>query len=797
MRNRTKPIDEFELLSRVEVSPMGSLYVALDGRNAQKPVLLWVFDRPGMVASTTLATLTSPGESPVPSPCLGEFVRCGLHRGTGFAAYERLAGPTLSEIMQRSTELEAKMPADLALMVTSGIAAALETTNDGMSDVAIPHGCLSPYFVLLMDDGPTCLFGFEIAQALIDWDRTHELRTPLSRYIAPEIRQGASPDASGDVYSLGSMLFELLTGRPLPLDSAEQQATIENELDGRGLTADVAKLIKHSLTDQVERWPDASIWKRRARKIMRDRDYQPSSETQESFLRTLFDDQPMAAANAIGAAAPATPNAPAKVEQPTVEPPAVLQSAVAEPVSVQEEVAEPASRQFDEESTQPVVLAPEPDRGDDQDAPITGPEAAMPRSIAEPREAVETSKGLVGNGTGPIFVAREPELGDTPPPPIDRRTRRGQRSRRAYLSLAAGLLGATTLTYLLISPASDEPSGAAAAPIDSGLQARAEGQAVPAFAKREPQRVWDSRESASDLGTDIETSAERPRQIPQPAERFAAAEPTAQPTPSSASGFTASSETRQAASGSTEQRAESASEPRQGATSEQAKIVTPRDDTRAASGAVAATRVGEPVPAPAAPDLVPQDLVPQDTVPQDTVAQGTGAPDPAAAQPAAPGPVAADPVAAGPIAGRDKLAATAVISEEASATSSPLAELPGATPPPAMHPANPVETEAAAAVALAVPGEALVEPLLLEIDPPRYPLKARRLGLQGTVLVSAYVTQQGEVEDVKLVEGLGGKTGIDAAALEAVRSARFQAGSQNGVTTAMWHTVAVSFRLDD
>ena len=922
MKNRRQSIENFELLSQVEVSPMGSVYVALDGFAAQMPVLLWVFDRESMVGSASLQELESPGESPIPNPCLGEFVRCGLHRGTGFAAYERLAGPTLSEIMQRSTELEAKMPADLALMVTSGIAAALETTNDGMSDVAIPHGCLSPYFVLLMDDGPTCLFGFEIAQALIDWDRTHELRTPLSRYIAPEIRQGASPDASGDVYSLGSMLFELLTGRPLPLDSAEQQATIENELDGRGLTADVAKLIKHSLTDQVERWPDASIWKRRARKIMRDRDYQPSSETQESFLRTLFDDQPMAAPSPVRAVAqpaatvedadvvhaepvraeieqpevqrevsetiesepvvpfvaaveidldqtialsrPAAPPAPestgedaetreaeeaeplaeeqeadaaedqtvrvveatapvvgeAEAEvyetgeielmEPPAEPeegtnrPQVEAVGTADPVT--EDVSNDAWEDVETESLEPLDVAHEPaDDNTDMHIDAVGAAAAVVqeahdgatetreteialeteiareaeiaveteigRPFAEtgeltlaadlnvdeaesPLPAVEpTSEAIQAESTEPDAIAREPEFVETPLPleAIARQRTSAGRSKKTYLSLAAGVLGATVLGYLMLSSVLP----AKGAPAADGTLAQAEESTTPGYVAAERQLVYEFGDSKSDVkrpSMPTESAAQAVPNLPQ-SEKAAAAEPEP---------ATASPPTVAPRNEAVEPPLEPAETPAESRESEPS-ITTPGQEAADAT----------------------------DAAPLVTEAQADDA-KPAAVIDHVP-------------AGAEQLASTEVIpietpSEIPSETpevSPAAAKVPAMLTQPTPEAANLVASPESATVAASAADETLVEPRLLKINTPKYPLKARRLGLEGTVLVNAYVTQQGDVEEVKLVEGLGGKTGIDAAALRAVRSARFEAGSKQGVATAMWRTVAISFKLED
>ncbi len=80
----------------------------------------------------------------------------------------------------------------------------------------IVHRDLKPSNILVDDEGRTRLIDFGVA-TLFTGDRK-ATETPLSlEYAAPELLRGQTPGTATDVYGLGAVLFELLTGRP-PLD---------------------------------------------------------------------------------------------------------------------------------------------------------------------------------------------------------------------------------------------------------------------------------------------------------------------------------------------------------------------------------------------------------------------------------------------------------------------------------------------------------------------------------------------------------------------------------------------------
>jgi periplasmic protein TonB len=78
---------------------------------------------------------------------------------------------------------------------------------------------------------------------------------------------------------------------------------------------------------------------------------------------------------------------------------------------------------------------------------------------------------------------------------------------------------------------------------------------------------------------------------------------------------------------------------------------------------------------------------------------------------------------------------------------------------------------------------------------PRYPDSARRRGIEGTVVVMAYVTEQGRVEKVQ-VEQSAGHTDLDQAAVEAVGRWRFEPARRGRQPVAMWVSIPVKFVLN-
>jgi protein TonB len=77
---------------------------------------------------------------------------------------------------------------------------------------------------------------------------------------------------------------------------------------------------------------------------------------------------------------------------------------------------------------------------------------------------------------------------------------------------------------------------------------------------------------------------------------------------------------------------------------------------------------------------------------------------------------------------------------------------------------------------------------------PAYPLTARRLGIEGTVLLGVFVDSAGRVAEV-VVRRSGGHPDLDRAAADAVKQWEFEPARRGQDAIAMWVEVPVQFRL--
>ena len=131
----------------------------------------------------------------------------GEEEGRPFIVMEHVESETLSDLLRRRQRLEPAEAVTLALQVCAG----LETAHDA----GLVHRDIKPQNLLLTATGTLKIADFGIARSL-DGTRLTEAGTVLgtAAYIAPEQAAGETVTAAADVYALGAVLYELLTGRP-------------------------------------------------------------------------------------------------------------------------------------------------------------------------------------------------------------------------------------------------------------------------------------------------------------------------------------------------------------------------------------------------------------------------------------------------------------------------------------------------------------------------------------------------------------------------------------------------------
>src|SRR5262249_24965967 len=115
-------------------------------------------------------------------------------------------------------------------------------------------------------------------------------------------------------------------------------------------------------------------------------------------------------------------------------------------------------------------------------------------------------------------------------------------------------------------------------------------------------------------------------------------------------------------------------------------------------------------------------------------------------------------------------------------------------PAPAAAPAEPAPAPAVHPGDLVEMGPGVTSPQLVSFSKPEYPALARRLRVEGVVVVSVLVDENARVESAKLSQSVKQNVGINEAALGAARSATFRPATKGGVRVNMWTMLKIPFK---
>jgi serine/threonine protein kinase len=270
MARRTR----YHVVSKIAHGGMAEIFLALQlgEQGFQKPVVLKRI-LPALAADPSFVRMLV-DEAHIASTLnhsnLVQVLDLGKSADQYFLVLELVDGWSLEQVRRRAQKAKLKLPLPLSLSIVGALCRGLAYVHSRARDgkpLGIVHRDVTPQNVLLSREGEVKLADFGIAKAV---GKSEKSATGIIKgkfaYMSPEQSQGAALDGRSDLFSVGSLLYVLTTGRK-PFDGATDMDVIIQVRRGRyekpstivkDFNPDVERFIARALrVDLARRWQSA------------------------------------------------------------------------------------------------------------------------------------------------------------------------------------------------------------------------------------------------------------------------------------------------------------------------------------------------------------------------------------------------------------------------------------------------------------------------------------------------------------------------------------------------------------
>ena len=668
---------KFVLLEQVDATPMATEHRAakLGAAGLEKVVSIHRLS-PQLASNAEVAKSLRDQvrvASQLQNPNILKIYEFGLVESTYYISYEFMEGKSLKAIFSRCRQDGFPFSVDHGLLIVSKLCSALEYAHSRKNEAGLRyfHGLVGPAHILVSYEGEVRLRGFGY------WpSRVREVKALIAedtRHLAPEQVAGGFGDTRSDVFALGAVLFETLTGEPLrksegavDVPARLAQARLQSPTaDDDAMPKPIAAILERALAlDPAARYPEIQEMRKAIDTLLFSGDFTPTTFNLAFFMHSLFREDIEQESKVLKnekEASYAEFLAPEGSPEVTLPP----KGAAAAPLQTDTQFLRPAvAASIDAETT----IVPSPLR----DVPPVRPAASV--SPPPPPPALGASAAASG------FTFHRDGAKATRLPLI---------AGGVAVLLVVGALGAVWMRRAQAPAPTPVPAPTTLSAEAAATQAKLK-ELQEKLAAMEAEKAAAEAKAAEDAKKRVEAQAAAKGQVADPAAVARAQD-----------------EARKKAQAEQERRAQEEKQRLEAAkAAEEARLAEEkRKAEEEAARAAAAT------PPPAAP------------------------------------------------------------------------------PPPTTAPA----TQPGALVNLDDPG--VIAPLLERKGALQYPPIALRQHVEGTVVLSVLVDEKGGVTEAKVVTGVGGRAGLNEAAVDYARRQKYRPASKDGVPVKVWMPLRVKFDL--
>jgi TonB family protein len=287
----------FLLLKRRSQDALGTLWRAGEMERTGFKRIVWLrrFDQSGLdrAALSSDATTANQLAANLRGTNVVRNATYGTEDGTPFAAWDYVPAQPLDQLLARAAQEQFPIAIDNALLLAEKLAAALAAAAAvGTHGEPLAHGFLVPSLIVVGNDGEALVGGFGLSRGLRASLERPAVRKAVEPYLAPEVLAGEPPSGRSDVYSVGAILFQLLTGAPLPGEQSERGGALERPqmaFDEGAVPQDVLAILRKTLAENPEdRYSSSADFKRELERLLYGGAYSPTTFNLALFMDRLY-----------------------------------------------------------------------------------------------------------------------------------------------------------------------------------------------------------------------------------------------------------------------------------------------------------------------------------------------------------------------------------------------------------------------------------------------------------------------------------------------------------------------------